>query len=195
MASKRRNMFQKNKTQETTENDPRVRASMKDRWNKVKDACKCETHKNCECCVGHEFKIPIVGSYNFKVCTMVGVNPDAKTVNFKVKLGPIKVYEKDVSYVKMDEVCKKFEKYKHLEFCMRMTVTENENNGLRGCVTLQANIMDIFNKPLYFPCLNFKNNKLTMDTNMDDYQDDGVRINLKALWKKFKGLFSKDKKQ
>ncbi|KAL1130408.1 hypothetical protein AAG570_011656 [Ranatra chinensis] len=164
------------------------KASIKD---KLKNMCNCDTHKDCTCCAIKEMKIPVIGSYTLKVCSAVSVAPEDKTFNFKLHLGSIQLLNKDVSYVKTEEICKKIEKYQNLEFCMRMTVTESEEKGLSGCVVLQANIMDIFNKPIYLPCLHFNGKKLHMDEAMEEYKDDGVRLNLKTLWKKFKSLFSK----
>nr|ATU82480.1 venom protein family 2 protein 5 [Lethocerus distinctifemur] len=167
---------------------PGTKAGIKDKLQKM---CSCQSHKECQCCAEKTVKIPIIGTYTFSICSIFGINPAAKTVSFKIKVGPIKVMEKEVSFSKIEQVCKKIEKFKHVEFCTKMEVSESQKKGLTGCLTIQVNIMDIFNKPFYLPCLNFKDQKLTMDENMDDYKDDGVRINLKALWKKFKGLFGK----
>nr|ATU82476.1 venom protein family 2 protein 4 [Lethocerus distinctifemur] len=166
--------------------------NMKD---KIRDKCKCDTHKECACCVDKNIKIPIVGTYKFQICSTISIEPENKLLKFKIHLGPLNLMQKKVSYVKVEEVCKKIEKFKRVEFCMKMNVEESEEKGLTGCLSIQVNILKIFNKPFYLPCVNFKNERLTMDQTMDDYKDDGVRVNLKALWKRVKNLRKKEKKE
>nr|ATU82467.1 venom protein family 2 protein 1 [Lethocerus distinctifemur] len=160
---------------------------------KIKESCKCENHKTCACCMSKDFKIPIIGSYSLGVCSTIAIDPPNKALNFKLELGPLKLLDKTVSYHKAEEVCKKIEKFKQLEFCLKTSVKESDEKGLSACLIFQANIMDIFNKPLYLPCVNFKNQKLTVDDDVE-MVDEGIKVNLKAMWTKFKGLFSKKPK-